>query len=38
MLVKDLYLDTFEMNRAMFKEQEWKMKALLDEYEKEEFD
>jgi hypothetical protein len=28
----------FEMNRAMFKDQERTMKPLLDEYEKEEFD
>lgn len=29
---------SFEMTRAMFKDQERKMKPLLDEYEKEEFD
>lgn len=28
----------FEMNRAMFKDQERTMKPLLDDYEKEEFD
>ncbi|MFB3164424.1 YolD-like family protein [Neobacillus sp. 179-J 1A1 HS] len=28
----------FEMTRAMFKDQERKLKPLLDEYEKEEFD
>jgi hypothetical protein len=28
----------FEMSRAMFKDQERKMKPLLDDYEKEEFD
>ncbi|MFB3167539.1 YolD-like family protein [Neobacillus sp. 179-C4.2 HS] len=28
----------FEMNRAMFKDQERQLKPLLDQYEKEEFD